>query len=87
MSYVNGISERFKRIGNRCNIRKIFKTKRILRGSLMKTRPERNPQQKAQCVYSVSCECGRSYIGETGRPLAVKLHEYRDNLKERLLEK
>jgi hypothetical protein len=41
----------------------------------------------AQCIYSIPYECGRSYIGETGRPLAVQLHEHRYNLKEGLLEK
>jgi hypothetical protein len=49
----------------------------------MKTRLERDLQETAQCV----CECGRSYIGEPGRPLAVRLREHRHNLKEGLLEK
>jgi predicted GIY-YIG superfamily endonuclease len=48
----------------------------------MRTRLERDPQQMAHCIYSICCECGRSYIGETGRPLAVRLHEHRHNLKE-----
>jgi hypothetical protein len=52
----------------------------------MKTRPERDPQETAQCVYSIPCESGRSYIGETRRPLAVRLCEHRHNLKG-LLEK
>jgi hypothetical protein len=39
-----------------------------------------------QCTYSIPCECGRGYIGETGRPLAVKLHEHRHNLRQVLLE-
>jgi hypothetical protein len=37
--YVKGFSEKFKRTGNRYNIRTIFKTKHTLRSSLMKTRP------------------------------------------------
>jgi hypothetical protein len=41
----------------------------------------------AQCIYSIPCECGRSYIGETGRAVAVWLLEHRHNLKEGLLEK
>jgi hypothetical protein len=41
----------------------------------------------AQRIYSIPCECRRSYIDETGRPLAMRLHEHRHNLKERLLEK
>jgi hypothetical protein len=80
------VSEKFKRIGNRYNIRTILKTKHTLRSSLIKTRPERDPQQTAQCVYSIPCERGRSYIGETGRLLAVRLREQQHNLKEGLLE-
>jgi hypothetical protein len=71
ISYVKGVSEKFKRIGNRYTIRMIFKTKDTLRISLIKTRPERDTQPTAQYVYSIPCECGRSYIDEKGRPLAV----------------
>jgi predicted GIY-YIG superfamily endonuclease len=53
----------------------------------MKTRPERDLQQTAQCVYSIPRERGRSYTGGTRRPLAVRLPEQRRNLKEDLLEK
>jgi hypothetical protein len=53
----------------------------------MKTRSERYPQQTAKSICSIPCECGTSYIGETGRPLAVRLREHRYNLKEGLLEK
>jgi predicted GIY-YIG superfamily endonuclease len=53
----------------------------------MKTRPERDPKQTAVCTYSIPCECGRSYIGETGRTLAVRLREHRHSLKEGRLEK
>jgi hypothetical protein len=84
---VKGVSEKFKHVGNRYNIRTFFKTKHTLRSSLMKTRPERDLQQTAQCINNIPCECGRSYIGETGRPLALRLREHRHNLKEGLLEK
>jgi hypothetical protein len=83
---VKGVSEKFKRIGYRY-IRTIFKTKHALRSSLMKTRPERSPLQTALRIYSIPCECGRSYIEETGRPLAVRLREHRHNLQQGLLEK
>jgi hypothetical protein len=53
----------------------------------MKTRPERDPQQTAPCIFSSPCECGRSYIVETDRPLAVRLHEHRHHLQQGLLEK
>jgi hypothetical protein len=52
----------------------------------MRTRPEGDPQQMAQCVYSTPCGCGRSYIGETGRLRAVWLRDHRHNLKKGLPE-
>jgi hypothetical protein len=85
--YMNGVSEKFKRIGNRYNIRNILKTKHTLRSSFMETRLERDRQQTAQCVYSIPCECGRSYIAETGTPLAMRHREHMHNLKYGLLEK
>jgi hypothetical protein len=53
----------------------------------MKTRLERDPLQMVQCIYSIPCECGRSYIGETGRPLAMRFREHRHDLQQGLLEK
>jgi hypothetical protein len=85
--YVKGVSEEFRRIVYRYNIRTIFQTKRILRSSLMKTRLEGEAQLTTQCVYSIPCECSRSYISETGRPLTVRLREHRYSFKEGLLEK
>jgi hypothetical protein len=78
---MKGVSEKFKSIVNRYNIRSIFKAELNLRSSVMKTRPETDPQQTAQCVYIIPCECGTSYTG------AVGLREHRHSLKEGLLEK
>jgi hypothetical protein len=80
------VSKKFKRTWNQCNIT-IFKTEYTLRSSLTKTRPERDPQQVTQCVYSIPCECGRNYIRETCRPLAVRFREHRHSVKEGLLVK
>ena len=74
--YVKGVSEKFRRKGNRYNVRTIFKIKHTLRSSLVKTGPESDPRETAQRA-----------CGETGRPLAVRLREHRHNLKEGLLEK
>jgi hypothetical protein len=83
---MKAVSEKLKHIGSRYN-RKIFKTEHTPRSSFMKTRHKKDPQQTAQCVYSVRCECDGSYIGETGRYLAVLLHEHMRNLKAGLLQK
>jgi hypothetical protein len=44
ISYVKGISEKFRRIGNRFNVRNIYKTKHTLRGTLMKAGSVRDAQ-------------------------------------------
>jgi hypothetical protein len=85
--YVKGISEKLRRIGKQYNIMTVFRIKHTLRSLLVKTRPKIDPQKIANCVYSIPCECGRSYIGETGRPLAVRICEHRHNLKLGLIEK
>jgi hypothetical protein len=84
--YVKGISDKFKQIGNHYNIRTIFKTKHTLRNTLMRTRPS-DPQLTACCIYNIPCKCGRSYVGETGRPLSVRTGEHKLNLKNGLLDK
>jgi hypothetical protein len=53
----------------------------------MRTRPGRDPQNTAHCVYSIPCECGRNYICETSKPLAARIREHGHNLTEVLLEK
>jgi hypothetical protein len=39
------------------------------------------------CVCKIPCECGRSYVGETGGLLTARFLEYRHSLREGLLEK
>jgi hypothetical protein len=85
--YVKGISDKFKRIGNSYNIRTIFKNKYTLRNTLIGTRPMSDTQLRAQCIYNIPCECGRSYVGETGRHLSVSIGEHKLNLKNCLLDK
>jgi hypothetical protein len=85
--HVKGISEKFRHIGNRFNVRTIFKTKHTIRGALMKTGRARDAQQTKQCVYSIPCDCGRCYIGETSRPLEVCIKEHKYDLTQCLLGK
>jgi len=49
----------------------------------MRTRPIRAPLNIANCVHSIACECGKSYIGETRRQLVVRLREHRQNLRRK----
>jgi hypothetical protein len=54
---------------------------------MIKKKKKDRKKNTAECVYSILCECGRCYIGETGRPPFVWIREHRHNLKQGLLEK
>jgi hypothetical protein len=43
----------------------------------MKTGPIRDAQQTKKCVYNIPRECDRCYIGETSRPVEVRIKEYK----------
>jgi hypothetical protein len=62
-------SEEFRLTVNQFYVRTISETKHALSGALMKTGPVRDAQQMKQCVYNIPPDCGRCYIGETGRLL------------------
>jgi hypothetical protein len=85
--YVKGVSEKFIRIGNRHNIRTVFKTSHILRRSLVKMRLDRDPLDTRHCVCSIPSECSQSNMGEMGRQLGACLREHQNNLKQGLMEK
>ena len=74
--YVKGLSEKIRRIGNRYKVRTTFKTKDTVRGKLTKVKPDNENQRTKDCVYEIPCECGRTYIGETKRPLKVRIKEH-----------
>lgn len=76
--YVRGVSEKIRRISKTYNIRTSFKSSRTLREVLTKTKPQ-HPTNTKNCIYEVPCECGEVYIGETKRPLHVRIEEHKKN--------
>ena len=78
--YVKGISERIRKIARNYNIKTAFKSNNTLRSLLTKTKPEESDLNK-ECVYQVPCECGESYVGETKRPLAVRIKEHQKHTR------
>jgi hypothetical protein len=60
INYTSGVSVKFKSIVNRYNIRTVFKTMHTLRNSCIRTKPKRSPQETVNCVYTISCQCGKS---------------------------
>ncbi|CAH1274156.1 WDR5 [Branchiostoma lanceolatum] len=77
--YVQGVSEKLRRIFQNFNIATNFKPHSTLRQKLVhpKDRPEKGI--KANVIYKLKCEepnCNNVYIGETSRPLKERYKEH-----------
>ena len=79
--YYKGTSEKIRRIGNKFNIQTSFSSRNTLRSQIVNTKPMDMIQRTKECVYNIPCgECDFSYIGETGRPLDIRLKEHIRNV-------
>jgi hypothetical protein len=68
-------------------LRLFLKLSELWGGYLRKTKPKLEMLHRSRCVYEICCECGRFCVGETGRPLSVRLKVHKYNLKEGLRER
>ncbi|KAJ8912740.1 hypothetical protein NQ315_016695 [Exocentrus adspersus] len=81
ISYIPGVSEKLKKLGNNFNIRTAFKTNNTLRSILTHTKPIKKEQNEKNCIYQIPCQCGKHYIGETSRPLDVRIKEHKNYVR------
>ena len=68
-----------KRVVN--NLLNCSNNKITLRTSLSHLKIPTPPMEKVGVVYSIPCECRRTYIGETGRSLKTRLLEHKRAIK------
>jgi hypothetical protein len=81
--YVRGLSESIQRIGYEVNVRTVFSAKDTLRSRLIRTKSDKYKKNLNKgVVYSIPCECREEYIGETGRPLEVRVNEHKKNIEK-----
>ena len=59
------------------NIRTAFSSKRTLRHELVRVKERVESLNIKGVVYKVDCECGHTYIGETGQSLSVRIKEHK----------
>lgn len=79
--YVPKLSEKIRRIARKYKIKTSFKSDNTLRQHLTKVKPRNEEQASKNCIYSIKCECEGEYIGETKRPLKVRINEHKRNTK------
>jgi hypothetical protein len=65
------LGEIISRIAKKVNIRTKFTSKSTLRNKLVHFKPKSDNPNKG-VIYKIPCECGKAYIGETGRTLDMR---------------
>ena len=76
LPYIGAASYRLQRILRQVNIQTRFSSTTTLRSTLH-THKDKRPQDSQPGVYRIPCECGKVYIGETGRSFATRLKEHK----------
>jgi predicted GIY-YIG superfamily endonuclease len=59
----------------------VCRTNDTLSARLVKFKPKTDKINK-EIVYSIPCMCGKSYIGETGRTLEIRLNEHKNSIRK-----
>jgi predicted GIY-YIG superfamily endonuclease len=83
IEYINNFSDKIKRILSNYNIRTVFKSSFTIKKSLIHTRPFNIIQNSKNWVYGIECNCGEIYIGESKRPLNIRLNEHKNNIRNK----
>ncbi len=76
--YVQGVSEKIKRVCYKEGIHVVFRSGKTLRSILTHVKPKPDDNNLPGVIYKIPClDCNRSYIGETGRTLQVRIGEHK----------
>ena len=73
---VSIISEQLRRCLQQQGVRAVFKSKTTLRFQLVQPKDAVDPDKKDGVVNRIPYECGKVYIGETGRPMQDRIKDH-----------
>ena len=76
LPYVKGLSEALPRCLQQQGIRTVFRSDTTLRSHLVRPKDTVDPAKQDGVVYKIPCECGKVYIGETGRSMHERIKEH-----------
>ena len=76
LPYIKGVSEVLRRCLQQQGVRTVFKSDTTLRSHLVRPRDALEPTKQDGVVYKIPCECGKVYIGETGRAMQDRIKEH-----------
>ena len=76
LPYIKGVSEVLRRCLQQQGVRTVFKSDTTLRSHLVRLKDILEPTKQDGVVYKIPCECGKVYIGETGRAMQDRIKEH-----------
>ena len=81
LPYIKGVSEVLRRCLQQQGVRTVFKSDTTLRSHLVRPKDTLEPTKQEGVVYKIPCECGKVYIGETGRAIQDRIKEHDRNIR------
>ena len=76
LPYIKDVSEVLRRCLQQQGVRTVFKSDTTLRSHLVRPKDTLEPTKQDGVVYKIPCECGKVYIGETGRAMQDRIKEH-----------
>jgi len=81
--YIKGASEKIGKLFKQYNIKLSNKSSNTLRRQLCKLKDKCDLLQNSEVIYQVNCnDCPKTYTGETGRELDVRIKEHQRNVRQ-----
>ena len=81
LPYIKGVSEVLRRCLQQQGVRTVFKSDTTLRSYLVRPKDALEPGKQEGVVYKIPCECGKVYIGETGRAMQDRIKEHNRDIR------
>ncbi|KAI8482491.1 Titin-like [Branchiostoma belcheri] len=84
LPYIQGVTERLKRVYTKHNVSLYSKPGFTLRNALVRPKDPLAPGEKCGVIYKIKCEeCGEVYVGETERSLGERTSEHQKSLHQK----
>jgi hypothetical protein len=81
LPYVQGVTDRIRKILEKRNIGTRFTTEKKI-SQILPTPKDKLPLFHSEGIYKVECLCGKCYIGQTGRSIQCRLKEHSRAIKQ-----
>jgi len=81
LHYIKGVSEVLHRCLQQQGIRTVFKSDTTLRSHLVWPKDALEPTKQDGVIYKIPRECGKVYIGETGRAMQDRIREHNRDIR------